>query len=443
MLTVRFWALWALLFLVASDCFAAPDAPPAEQSPPPKHPSQSGPLAPESITERERTSEAQAEALQAVPAQGDYTIIPLPAFSYNRNEGAWVGALAPILKANDKGELEHIFAPQYLHNRWVGETGTLNYYGYRSDTAQYRAVLSYAEKIERNIDFGYKDLGAGEGGRYIIGLEGGWFKNAFARFFGFGNRTQERNETNYTSREGHVKATVGVNVNQDFAIMFTERYRDVRIENGAVADLPQTKLLFPDVRGLEGAQIFGHRLTFRYDTRDKQLTPSRGTYVNFLLEFDQNLHHDEPNRWWRTTFDARHLIPHADDQMVFVARIMADTVNGRTVPFYERPTLGGEITLRAFGLGRYVGDTALLVNFEERIRVKERKFFDYLIELEAAPYLDIGRVASHVSINKLGNMQINPGLGIRVLARPHVVGRLDIAYGRDGDNVFVGLDYPF
>jgi len=32
---------------------------------------------------------------------------------------------------------------------------------------------------------------------------------------------------------------------------------------------------------------------------------------------------------------------------------------------------------------------------------------------------------------------------LRILARPHVVGRLDVAYGRDGENLFVGLDYPF
>jgi len=30
-----------------------------------------------------------------------------------------------------------------------------------------------------------------------------------------------------------------------------------------------------------------------------------------------------------------------------------------------------------------------------------------------------------------------------LMARPHVVGRLDLAYGKDGTNVFVGLDYPF
>ena len=61
-------------------------------------------------------------------------------------------------------------APQYLHNRFFGETLTLNYYGYRGDTLQYRAIGSYATKVERNVDLGYKDTAIG-GGRYILALE--------------------------------------------------------------------------------------------------------------------------------------------------------------------------------------------------------------------------------------------------------------------------------
>ena len=103
----------------------------------------------------------------------------------------------------------------------------------------------------------------------------------------------------------------------------------------------------------------------------------------------------------------------------------------------------GETTLCGFGQSRFIDDTALLFNFEERIPIKQVKAFDYLLDLEVAPFLDIGRVSSGFSTRDLQSLQVNPGLGFRVLARPHVVGRLDVAYGRDGENFFVGLDYPF
>src|SRR5262249_7174005 len=150
-----------------------------------------------------------------------------------------------------------------------------------------------------------------------------------------------------------------------------------------------------------------------------------------------------PNRWVRTTIDARHLLPHYNDQLVFVARFLADTVNGERIPFYARPSLGGETTLRGFGQSRFIDDTALLINLEERIPVIQQKVFDYLLDLQVAPFLDIGRVMSGLSTRDLKNFQVNPGIGFRILAKPHVVGRFDVAYGRDGANFFVGLDYPF
>jgi hypothetical protein len=35
------------------------------------------------------------------------------------------------------------------------------------------------------------------------------------------------------------------------------------------------------------------------------------------------------------------------------------------------------------------------------------------------------------------------GVGFRGIARPFVVGYVDVGYGRDGPAVFTGLNYPF
>jgi len=384
---------------------------------------------------------AKGEVLKSLPVKGGYTVIPLPAFSYTRNESYWVGALVPILRANDKEELEDIFAPQYLHNRFVGETFSLNYYGYRNETIQYRAIAAFATKVERHFELGFRNTGAG-GGRYILAAEGNWFKDAFTRFFGIGNSTPEQNESTYTDREANVRLSAGINLWQNFSILWTERYRDVRVEDGVIPNLPQTKLRFPTVEGIDGAQIFGHRLTFLYDNRDNLLTPRKGTYVSHYWELANNLHTRESDRWVRSALDARHLVPHADERGVFVARLLIDKVFSHDIPFYEQPMLGGENTLRGFGLNRFINANLYLINLEERVRVYEKRIFDNPIELEAAPFLDIGRVNNQF-LRRLTRTQFNPGAGIRVLSRPNVVGRIDAAYGKDGTNVFVGLDYPF
>jgi hypothetical protein len=389
--------------------------------------------------------------------KGPYTFIPLPAFSYARNERYWIGAFMPILKDDQKGELNTIITPQYLFNPLVGQTGTINVLRYPSDTAQYEITASLSERIARDIDFRYKDVGAG-GGRYILGVEATWFKNPFERFFGFGNRAQELRETNYTLREGRVRLTAGINFNADLALTLTERYRDVRIEQGVVDSLPQTKNVFGRVAGIEGAQIIGHRLALVYDTRDHQRTPTKGSYVTLSGEFNQNLSHEEENQWFRYILDARTLLPHGEGRFVFVPHLLLDGVVGdqlqtlpsgtdqkRGIPFYERPTLGGENTLRAFGQNRFISNTAMLINLEERIRLKEVHIMDYALDIQVAPFLDVGRVQQQSPGDKfnLKHWQVNPGMGLRMIAKPHIVGRADFAVGHDGFNAFVGIDYPF
>jgi outer membrane protein assembly factor BamA len=396
-------------------------------------------------TQEEGKQEAVRELKPEPPgsffSRDGYTFFPLPAFAYTRNEDYWVGVLVPILAANDQGEVENILAPQYLHNRYVGENLTLSYYGYRGDTKQFRAVASYATKIEQNYDLSYRDLGAG-GGKYILGAQVNWFKNAFARFFGIGNSAPEQDETNYTSREFVANLTAGINLTEDLSIVFTERYRNVRVDQGAVTSLAQTRSLFPNVTGIGGAQVLGQRLALRYDTRDSQLTPTRGSYVNASVELSQNLASGATARWGRYILDARHLVRH-DTNQVFVMHFLFDAVTGDKIPFYERPTLGGENTLRAFGLSRYMDDFAVVANFENRIEILDKRILNHQINVEIAPFLDIGRVASTFDGDWFKQLQYNPGFGIRVMAKPHVVGRIDVAYGRDGSNAFVGLDYPF
>lgn len=389
-----------------------------------------------------KREEAKEEAIRSLPTKGEFTVLPVPAVAYSRNEGAFYGFLVPMLQSNANGHLEDIIAPQYLHNQYTGETLTMNYYGYPSDTTQYRAILSYSTKVQREIDLSYKNVGAG-GRRYILVGRASWFKNPFQRFFGIGSQSAESNETSYTSNEMRVDLTAGIHLAQDMALMWSERFHQVRIDDGIIKTLPHIQEDFPTVNGIDGADILGHKLTFRYDTRDRQLISTRGTYLNVSVEWNQNVKQHSVTNWWRTTVDARHLVPHFHNRLVFVSHLYADTVNGGAPPFYERPTLGGEDSLRAFGRSRFIDSTALVVNLEERVLIRQQKIFGYLLDFQVAPFIDIGRVGSHFSSNTILHPQVNPGVGFRFLAHPHIVGRVDVAYGKDGANVFAGLDYPF
>jgi hypothetical protein len=379
-----------------------------------------------------------------------YTVLALPAFVYSRNEGAWVGGLAPIFRANDKGQVEDIIAPLYLHNGLIGDTFTLNYFGYRNATREYHAILSHATKIERAADVAYKDTGVDEG-RYIVSLAANSGKSAFNRFFGFGNEASSRQESNYAMGDANVIVGGGVNLGHSVSLLAAERWRAVSIENGAVSSLPQTLQAFPNAPGTGGADIWSQGLTLAYDTRDNQLTPLKGADAALTVQSERNEKPGSRDQWWRLTAEAKNYFPHADDRAVFVSRVMFDDLPDddsgmvrQGIPFYDRPTLGGQSTLRGFGEGRFVGSYAMLVDLEERVALVQRSVWGNLIELEAAPFLDFGRVGPRVAYaGFFHDLQFNPGLGLRVLARPNIASRVDVAYGRDGFNVFVGLDYPF
>jgi hypothetical protein len=378
-----------------------------------------------------------------------YSIIPLPAFQYNRNEGAWIGGLTPIFRANAKGQVEDIIAPLYLRNKLIGDTFEFNYYGYRDETRQFHAIISEATKVEHLVDVGYKDTGYDEG-RYIVSLQANSGQTAFDRFYGFGTTVSEQQESNYAKGDTEFRVAGGVNLTESFSIVGTERGRRVSVRNGVVTSVPQTLQAYPTAPGINGADIWSQGATLAYDTRDNQLTPLEGVYMTATGEFDQNYKTNNHDQWWRANGEIRSYLPHADEHAVFVSHALVDFIPTDNkglvpegVPFYERPTLGGENTLRGFGDDRFISSYAILFNVEERVALIDRSIMGSVIEVSVAPFLDVGRVGSRVTNKFFSTFQVNPGVGVRLLARPNIASRLDVGYGRDGANVYVGLDYPF
>jgi hypothetical protein len=63
--------------------------------------------------------------------------------------------------------------------------------------------------------------------------------------------------------------------------------------------------------------------------------------------------------------------------------------------------------------------------------------------LEVTPFIDLGRVFARTSTIPLEQLHKVYGVGFRGIARPFVVGYVDIGHGSEGIAVFTGLNYPF
>jgi outer membrane protein assembly factor BamA len=385
-----------------------------------------------------------ALVLAVPPASArDWSYFVIPAIGTSKNDGVDAGLIAPFIFASKEGRVDQIIAPMYVHNEFVGSRVTLNIFKYPQRGQEINLIASFTEKIERKFIASYRDLYLSQG-RYSFEASGGFFKNATARFFGLGANTPEANETNYTDRELFGLISAGMYVGPGQRIIVTERLRNVEIQEGGVPDVPSSRSVFASVKGIGGATIWGHRLGFLSDSRDDSVTPTIGSYFSAFAELAQSLTADTTTVFSKYGIEYRKLIPNQTKRYTFTFRgRLESTVGGNDVPFFERALLGGQNSLRGFGVGRFVDDHSILFNFEERIQLFHLRVFGTIAEIETAPFLDMGKVTNNLGERLLAHYEFSPGIGFRAIARPNVVGRVDFATSKDGSAVFAGLDFPF
>jgi len=375
-------------------------------------------------------------------AVGKIKIIPLPAFSTTKNEGETYGNLTAFLFHNEAGEIYAIMAPFVVYNKIMGVKMAWQIFGYMSGDRDFVAKVSYSTKINREFRFEYRDPALYHG-HFIVEGRVFYFKESTARFFGLGQESRAEDETNFTQREMTARLLFGINFTKTLNLTLTERYREVKIQKGGVDQLPFIGDRFPALNGLGGATIWGHRLALTHGRQDDRTTPTQGEFMNFLGEWGHIFSDGHITPFERYGLQAKGWFPFRDKKLIVVPNVQMQWSSGSDIPFFELSTLGGEDTLRAYGLGRFVDDDFILMNLEGRIRIATLKILDVMTEGELAPFVDMGKVYSTLRGRFFDDWEVNPGLGMRLLVRPNVVGRFDLAFGREGATLFVGLNFPF
>ena len=136
-----------------------------------------------------------------------------------------------------------------------------------------------------------------------------------------------------------------------------------------------------------------------------------GRWENALANADLNF-------FWKTNVRGDH---------TFVGHI--EGAFGRYLDRDNSVTLGGGTGLRGYKNNSFVGDKAVLVNFEDRFFFPGEWF--HLMRLGAAVFVDSGVVARENADLTLRNLKSDVGAGLRVAgtrSRSGGVGRIDVAY---------------
>lgn len=377
-------------------------------------------------------------------AAADVSYFPVPSVSTSKNDGNDAGFIVPTLVTTPEGELRYVVAPMFVVNSIVGARGSINVFRYDTGGRELRFIGSFSQEIERKLVFSYTDP-AFRNGRYTFSVGASFFKNATSRFYGLGQETPLSNQSNYTAREVRANWKFGVYLNEVTQLAVGQRFREVRVQRGAT-NLPFSLEEFPNVVGMQGASILGHRATFHYDTRDSLVTPTVGSQLVAYAEVNNNLRNGDHPLYFRYGLEAKKLFPSDSKRVILVVRGELQTTFGGEVPFYERSSLGGQNNLRGYGVDRFIDNHLLALSLEERVHVMRIRVMNVTADFEVAPFIDAGTVfpsfgsLSHLRLN---NYQVTPGVGFRGIVRPSIVGRVDYGYSHEGGAVYAGLDFPF
>jgi len=373
--------------------------------------------------------------------------IPVPEIGTDPNGGTTLGLLPIWLRTDDQHEIDRILAPDILHNTYFGYGMHARIYAYPSDDEQWSAVAGIKERVERELDLEFQ-RGRARRDRWSFVASLISDRDGTPRYFGLGNHTQESDETNYTAQQQQLRLRAGYNLSRIWQVAYTLRARWVDVLPGTLPDIPSIDQRFgPQILGT--GREFLHRISLIYDTRDDLTIPRHGmqwvayTGVAFNTPVNEGLYKD-------AGIDGRAFWPVFHDTVLAAHVALRYMLTDHNAPFWalstlggDRSDIGGEQPLRGFGAGRYTDRDAYSTTVELRRRVFSFDAVSTHVDIEISPFVDAGRVFADSGTFPLSHIHTVGGVGFRGIARPFVVGYVDVGYGSEGTAVFTGINYPF
>jgi outer membrane protein assembly factor BamA len=319
-----------------------------------------------------------------------------PAFRYNATRFDFKTSAAASMKTYFIGEASMRFPGTIGHNEYFRPRGP------------------YLELYGRRRDFPQED------------------------FFGLGPDSQESQRSNYAQRDSFGEITAGFEkglLNAGVGV----GYLDVSIGAGTDTRMPSSTAVFSpeEMPGVSDRSQFVVIQPFlEFATVDRAVNDRSGGIYRFSVAQyrDQDLDRYSFVRW---EADVRHYFSFVKDTRTIALRAVAASARpgaDQEVPFYMQPTLGGARSLRGYRTFRYRDRSAALLQAEYRWRINEF--------VTGALFYDTGAVGA--SLDELGRVERNYGIGLRAGNRMGSAFRIDFAFGgREGNRLLIRFDDVF
>jgi hypothetical protein len=369
--------------------------------------------------------------------------IPVPEIAVDPNGGTTLGLIPTWVKTDENHQVRRIIAPDVIYNANFGWGVHGRIYQYSSGDEQWSLVAGIKERVEREFDAEYQ-RGRLREERWSFSASVVYDVDGTPRFYGFGNNSPASAVTNYTNQQERVEMQVGLNLTHAWQLRYTGRLQVVDVLPGTLDNVASIEPQF-----LGTNKLLLNRLSIVYDTRDDLTVPSRGVELIAYGGLASRNGLLNSSMYSEAGADGRIFSPIAENT-ILVAHLAAHYLPAaNNVPFWALSNIGGGESevggaqpLRGFGAGRFYDRDSFSSSLEVRRKILS---FDAStqVDVEITPFIDVGRVFAKTGTFALDQLHYVGGVGFRGIARPFVVGYVDIGYGSEGIAAFTGLNYPF
>jgi len=375
--------------------------------------------------------------------------IPVPEIDTDPDSGHTIGLLPTFLGTDSHGDIRTIIAPSIYKSSFFGWGLGASWFAYPSSDTQWSADGSVEQRVERQAEVKFQ-TGRARLRPWSLRTWLMYERIGTPRFFGIGNDTPLRDETNYTSERELLQLQPGWNINPYLQLGYLLQIENVTVSPGVLRNVPSIQHRYGISAGLGTNAMVLNRLLLTYDTRDDLTMPTRGMALTAYAGLASRHGILNASAYSETGFDTRLFLPLDTVTVLAVHMAARYLLQARRLPFWALSTIGGDRSfiggaqpLRGFGAGRFSDRDSFSFSAELRRTVASINAVSTHIDLQLAPFVDIGRVFHRLNADPLNHLHSVIGLGLRGLARPFVVGYVDIGYGSEGVAVFTGINYPF
>jgi surface antigen Omp85-like protein len=278
------------------------------------------------------------------------------------------------------------------------------------------------------------------GNHATLGFQARWQDLTQVNYFGIGQDSLESQRSEYRLKDTDLTGYGTIRPNG--WLSFGGRFGWVKrpMISSSVGpfdqDFPDARLEFPTDPGMaQQTSLLHGGATVEADFRDYPGRPTRGGVYRAAAQAysDRDLHEFSFRRY---EAEGLQIVPIVGERWGLALHgwgVFSDTSTGNSVPFYMLPSLGGGNTLRGYRDYRFHDRDLLVVNAESR--------WALFTHVDAVAFVDAGNVAA-----RFGDLNLDKtsfGGGVRVHTRSSTFGRLDVAHGREGWQVFFKLNDPF